>query len=377
MAGANQALLMRGAPAVPEPKTPVFISKGTFTFGTAAISVPPPSAYANGDLLVLLVNSANQAITTPSGWTQFANSPQFTGTAGAAGGVRIAAFYKYASGVEPSVTVADTGSYTAGIMLSFTATASSSPANVTAGSVKSSATGTTFTLPAVTTTLAKDLILLIVGMDRDLTSSTNLSGWTNANLTDLVEVSDDTTGDGAGGGIGSAVGVDLTAGSTGTTTVTSAVATTAAFLTIALKSTTTYFDTVFPIAITGNISDTTYGGAEASCSFAVNTDGTITASGGEVAVQSGWTNKPSTGIGSSYWVKYNGFNSGGWTGDNVDQWLQVSVARSWAVSAISMGFGASAYMLGSFQIATDSAGTNVVSNGFVYLTATSNEGPIP
>lgn len=71
-----------------------FINKGAFQSGTGALTVPVPASYAAGDLLILLIESANQAITAISGWTEVTNSPQFTGTAATAGGVRLAVFYK-------------------------------------------------------------------------------------------------------------------------------------------------------------------------------------------------------------------------------------------------------------------------------------------
>ena len=68
--------------------------------GTGDISVAVPSGVQEGDLLLLLVHSCNQSITTPSGWTELANSPQGTGSAGAAGGVRLGVFTKTAGSSE-------------------------------------------------------------------------------------------------------------------------------------------------------------------------------------------------------------------------------------------------------------------------------------
>jgi len=77
---------------------PTYQGKGTFTSGAGALSVPVPAGYQDNDIFILFVESENQAIATPSGWTQVANSPQFTGTARAAGAVRLAVFYKVVSG---------------------------------------------------------------------------------------------------------------------------------------------------------------------------------------------------------------------------------------------------------------------------------------
>lgn len=215
---------------------PSYRNKGTFTIGTGAISVPVPATYSAGDILLLLVNTANEAVATPSGWTQVDNSPQGTGTAGSAGGVRLYAFWKVSASSESAVSIADAGSYTAGQMFSFYNANATTPINVTAGSVR--ATGSTsWTLPAVVTTVADCLILLCIGNDRDATQTdTLLTWWINYGFdTDSMFPRVDQTGNsGVGGGLGLCTATKSTAGNTGTTSVSSATAVTAAFLTIAL-----------------------------------------------------------------------------------------------------------------------------------------------
>jgi hypothetical protein len=171
-----------------------------------------------GDVLILLVESANQGIATPDGWNQVANSPQYTGTAAAAGGVRLAVFWKLVEGSVPNVSISDTGNHTTAQTFCFRGCDPSNPIHVTAGSVHATATNI-WTLPAVTTTVANCLILLCIGNDRDSNSTTNLSGWSNANLSSLTERADATVNSGAGGGIGLAHGGKAVAGDTGTTQV--------------------------------------------------------------------------------------------------------------------------------------------------------------
>jgi hypothetical protein len=91
--------------AQPTAQIPTFVAKGTFTSGAAALTVPQPAGIQAGDLLLLFVETANQAMATPTGWTQVTNSPQSTGTAAAAGGVRLTVFYKIAGASETSVSL--------------------------------------------------------------------------------------------------------------------------------------------------------------------------------------------------------------------------------------------------------------------------------
>ena len=91
-----------------------YVAAGTFASGTGAITVTVPSGYQNDDLFLLFVESANQAIRTPSGWSILPDSPQGTGTAAAA--TRLSIFYKWVSGTQSSVSVDDAGDHTGGLI---------------------------------------------------------------------------------------------------------------------------------------------------------------------------------------------------------------------------------------------------------------------
>lgn len=212
---------------------PFYVTKTAFASGTNALTVAALSGAQNGDVVLLFVESANETIATPTNYTQVTNSPQSTGTAAAAGGVRLAVFYRVLTGADASTTVADSGNHTTAIKMLYRGVNNASPINVTAGSVQASA-ATNWTAPAVTTTDADCLVVIALANDRDLASTTNITSFTNANLTSLTERHDETIAGGVGGGLAVADGTKATAGSTGTTAIVSASSNTAAFLTIAL-----------------------------------------------------------------------------------------------------------------------------------------------
>jgi len=218
---------------------PTYVNQGAFTAGTGALSVLVPTGYADGDILILLVSSANEAITTPGGWAEVSNSPQGTGTAGAAGGIRLAVFWKLVSGSQSAVSVADSGSVTAGQMFLFRGIDTAGPINITAGSINTPAS-ISWSCPAVTTTIPNCLILNCIGQDRDANSTTSLTSASNSNLASLTKRADETVNTGAGGGLGLYTGSKIVAGDTGITSVTSTATTTAAFITIALAPPTTF-----------------------------------------------------------------------------------------------------------------------------------------
>ena len=83
---------------------PIFQNKGSFASGTTSCSPSIPTNIRPGDLLILSVATSNQAVTTPSGWTQVTTSPVGQGTAAAAGATRITAYYRSWSSSDSSKT---------------------------------------------------------------------------------------------------------------------------------------------------------------------------------------------------------------------------------------------------------------------------------
>lgn len=215
--------------------TPTFVAKGAFTSGAAALAVPAPAGIQANDFLLLKVESANEAITSPGGdWVELpTDSPQFTGTAATAGGVRLALFYKFTTGTETDVTIADSGNHTTAIMSAYRGVDRNSPIHVSAGSVDAAAT-TSVSCPAVTTTINNCLIVNIIGLDKDLADSDTLASVANASLGSVTEQHDQTVSTGVGGGIAFITGTLDTAGNSGNTTATGDTSTTHAYITVAL-----------------------------------------------------------------------------------------------------------------------------------------------
>jgi alpha-tubulin suppressor-like RCC1 family protein len=223
-------------PVAPLAAAPVFQAAGTAVSGTTSVS-PTWPAHQSGDVALLIVESANQAISlsTPAGFVEIAGSPQGTGTAGGTAATRLAVFWKRATtSSESSPTVADSGNHQrAQIVTVRGAAASGNPWDVTAGGVAASA-GTSVSIPGATTTVANTLVVAIVANATD-TSTAQTSGWINANLTILTERADSNTTSSNGGGFGVATGVKASAGAYGATTATLATSSAQGLLSIALK----------------------------------------------------------------------------------------------------------------------------------------------
>lgn len=211
-----------------------FVGKGAFGSGTASVSATAVSGVQSGDLLLLFVESANQPITAPSGWTQVTNSPVAIGTANAAGGVALQVFYQFATGADTSTTVGDSGDHTTCIKLAYRGVDPTTPFDATPVSGTKTTASTSSSWPSITTVTADAEIILASALDLDLASTTTTSGYTNANLTGLSEQHDQTIAGGFGGGLVIVDGTKATAGATGATTAT-VTSTTQTYLTMALR----------------------------------------------------------------------------------------------------------------------------------------------
>lgn len=213
---------------------PIFVAASSTT-NYIDVAVSPPSGIQRGDLLMLFVESANEAITTPSGWTIAPSSPQGTGTAGASGAVRLSVFYKFSEATEGNVTPAGAPDHYVANMLAFRNVNRSDPFDATAGSTATSSIITIHTLSAVTTTRSQCMIVNAVATDLDGSTGAVFSSWTNATTGNPTEQCDGVTSNGRGGGLAVATALKGTAGSTGSTTVTGPSATLYAEITYALN----------------------------------------------------------------------------------------------------------------------------------------------
>lgn len=202
------------------PLAPAFVAAGTGLESITTISPAWPSHVTDDIGLLFVESTGGQPVTlsTAAGFVNVTNSPQATGATTA--GTQITVFWcRATSGAMSAPTVADPGDHVYGVILTFRGCPTTGdPWNVTAGSVKASATATT-TFPTVTTTVANCLVVLAAARDTD----SAVAAWSapvNAALGDLQERFDLGTALGNGGGLGIYTGVKSVAGATGTTTAT-------------------------------------------------------------------------------------------------------------------------------------------------------------
>lgn len=218
---------------------PGYRSSGTFTAGTGAITPPYPADMAANDVCLLAVSSENQAITltTANGFVEVPTwSPQGAGTAATDPASMLALYWKRTVGGDSAPVVADSINNTEGQIHCFSGVITSGdPWTIGAGGNDSAANDTTGVIPGATTATDDALVALFISTSRNANSTTECSGWTNTDLANLTERTDNSSTQGLGGGHCMATGDKALQGTYGNTTITMANTTYKGAISLALK----------------------------------------------------------------------------------------------------------------------------------------------
>jgi hypothetical protein len=215
------------------PTIPYFVAAGAMAEGTGNIVPGLPADLKPKDIMLLVAQSANESVPTPAGWAIVTDSPQGTGTGGAAGSVRLNMFWKRATAIETAPTVTDPGNHVIGQIVSIRGCIDTGdPWDVTSGNTAASTTSVS--IPGDTTTVANCLVILAVAHATD-TATPQVSGYTNADLANLAEITDVSTTQGVGGGFAVITGQKASIGAYGATTATLATASAQGRMSVALK----------------------------------------------------------------------------------------------------------------------------------------------
>jgi hypothetical protein len=219
---------------------PTFVAAGAVTSGTGTITPALPSGIATNDILLLFLETSNQAISISNSnggtWTAVTNSPQSTGTAASTTGARLTVFWSRYNGTQGAPTASDSGDHQLGRIIAVRgAVASGNPWNVTAGGVEATA-DTSGSIAGATTTVANTLVVAAIATALpDSSTTSNFSSWTNSNLASVTERTDNTVTAGNGGGLGITTGGKAAAGAYGNTAVTCASSSYKAMMSIAIR----------------------------------------------------------------------------------------------------------------------------------------------
>lgn len=178
-------------------------SVGATQSGIAGITVTPGAGAAAGNFGVILVETANQTMTTPSGWVKVFEGTG-TGTAGAAGATRLIAFSKdsiTSTDISTGVALADSGDHQIAAFLTYSGVDTTVGISPSGEGIASTAT-TSVSTNGNPNIKNNGIALAVIGTDRDsATASTNSSPvWSGITGSNSFIVND-STASGAGGGL--------------------------------------------------------------------------------------------------------------------------------------------------------------------------------
>lgn len=225
---------------------PTFVNAGTVASGAGTISPGMPASISTNDILLMFAETAGQAITVSGAgggtWTEVTNSPQSVGASPPTDpSTRLTCFWSRYDGSQTAPTLSDSGNHQVGRIFAFRGCETSgNPWNITSGGTEATS-DTSISATGTTTTLNNCLVVIAVTTSGDagVNGTAEFSSWTNTDLSNVTEIGDNMATAGNGGGLGVATGQKATAGAYGATTVTCATAGYHAFMTIALRPTST------------------------------------------------------------------------------------------------------------------------------------------
>lgn len=205
----------RPASGSPPTALPTIVGLGALggTGGGTTFTVDWPVGYQSGDIGVMICCGRAGAFSTPSGWTEIANSPQTVGSGSTSTSLSI--FTKVAGASESSVTVSNGATIHVVAILVLRGGAF----DVSAGTTVPAHNNATWAFPSLTTSVNNCMVIHALAEPID-NSSNRYSAYTNANLANITEQLDSGTATGIGCGLVIVTAEAATAGSIGTTTCT-------------------------------------------------------------------------------------------------------------------------------------------------------------
>lgn len=206
------AAVVLSVPEFAHAAIPAFRSAGALAFGTTTAAPALPAGHTTNDILVMLVESDDSAtVAEDQGYTNLGES-----ICGTSSGLTI--FIKRHDGSETAPAVSGCVDHCQARIGAWS--------GVTTGAdffelgAATNQTTAAMTYPAITTETADALVLLITGLDDNANDTSNVSGYTNANLSSITERWDQTDTTGGGGGHAVADGGNATADNIGASTAT-------------------------------------------------------------------------------------------------------------------------------------------------------------
>jgi hypothetical protein len=232
---------------------PTVVGVGTAANATKGSATPGlPTGWAAGDLLLVFIEAANEPINAMTGWADVG-----VGVVAQATGLVTSLTVRWkiaaAGEVAPAIAAGGTNDHVMARIAALRGVNATTPINITASGVDNT-TGTAFSIPGATTTVADCLVIAALATGTDVNSTAMTTGWTNASLASpaITEQADNWTLSGNGGGIAVATGGKATAGAYNATTGTLTTGNTKALMSFAVAPAAAVTSFTRAAALTGS-----------------------------------------------------------------------------------------------------------------------------
>lgn len=213
---------------------PTFVAAGTGFDNIAGGAVSLPAGIQTDDILLLVVETANEAVTvpTPNGgtWTQ-AVTPSGQGTAAATSATRCTVFWSRYNGTQGNPSISDSGDHQNAMIYAFRGVRKTGDPFDAIAAGSEAAGDTSLSAPTITTTVAEALVVVCATIDATQTFG---GTWTNAALASITPRTSFAGTSGNDGRLIAVTGTKSTAGAVGNTTNTISASSAKSMVTLSL-----------------------------------------------------------------------------------------------------------------------------------------------
>lgn len=221
--------------SIAQKAVPVYGAEASTGSSGGSVTVSFPIGHTTGDLVLLVFeNAGGQQCPdiVSNGFTQLSVSPSQAIVSGIDGTTCSVYWKRCTSNAEASFASGDSGDHQIGRMILITGANKVGSPFGTTGNGNNTISSTSISTNSITTKTGNNLVLHFITGNYD--GSNAKSGWTNANLSSLLEKYDSGTTSGNGGSIAIVSGTKATAGSVGSTTGTQTNSDINAFITVSI-----------------------------------------------------------------------------------------------------------------------------------------------
>ena len=185
------------------PTTPSVRSVGNLQKGTAAITPGGPAGATANDILIMFVETANEALPTdpPTGWELAPSGERGAGTPGTEFSERLTVYWQRLTGSYTEESIGDSGDHQSAVIVCIQDAITTGNPFAQAANSGADSNQSTINFPAANTGGANNLVIMGAALNYDGNSTDEVGTISNSLLTNITEQVDEAHNRGSGGGL--------------------------------------------------------------------------------------------------------------------------------------------------------------------------------